>query len=162
MSPTQTISLFVASIALLSTRAPGQLRSAPSHSFDLIHISLELTIDYPDLTFEGVVTNTVIPAEALQSITLHVGKNLDVRSCDSTSRPKPDSSRGRKQRLWCATATATTRRAAVSIGCVRHGPKPSTRDSIPAKPASGCRHGMSRTILRPATSWSTFLRSGTS
>src|SRR5512132_15607 len=61
MRRTQTMSSFVASIVLLSAEARSQPSPAPSHPFDLIHVSLDLTIDYSDLTFKGVVINTVVP-----------------------------------------------------------------------------------------------------
>ena len=71
---------------VLAALAQGQQSPARSHPFDLIHISLDLTIRYPDLTLEGVVTNTLVPSEDLDSIALHCGKNLDVHSCNVDGR----------------------------------------------------------------------------
>jgi hypothetical protein len=78
MSSTQTTTAFVASIVLLSAGASSQPRPAPSHPFDLIHISLDLTIDYADLTFKGIVVNSVVPVDGVDSIILHFGKNLEL------------------------------------------------------------------------------------
>ena len=76
------IRVLAASMTALAALSQGQQTPAGSHPFDLIHISLDLSIDYSNRTFEGVVTNTLIPFEPLHSITLHCGRNLDVRSCD--------------------------------------------------------------------------------
>jgi aminopeptidase N len=73
----------------VALQALGTLRQqdpAPSHPFDLINLSLDLTVHYSDRTYEGVVTNTVIPSEHVDSIVLHCGKNLDVRDCDVDGR----------------------------------------------------------------------------
>src|SRR6266496_5053090 len=76
----------IAYVALLTIGALGQQSPTPSHPFDLISLSLDLTIHYSDRTFEGVVTNTLIPSEQVDWITLHCGKNLDVRTCDVDGR----------------------------------------------------------------------------
>src|SRR5262249_40414210 len=86
MSRTQRISVLAARIVLLSLGARGQQSPAPSHPFDLIHVSLDLTIDYSDLAFKGVVINAVVPVEGVDSITLHFGKNLDLDSCSVDHR----------------------------------------------------------------------------
>jgi len=66
---------------VLAAFVHAQQTTARSHPFDLIHISLDLKILYADHTLEGAVTNTLIPSEDLDSIVLHCGRNLEVRSC---------------------------------------------------------------------------------
>src|SRR5260370_6569823 len=78
--------VLVAYLAVLSIGAPGQHSSASSHPFDLINLSLDLTVHYSDGTFEGIGTNPLIPSEQVDSIALHCGKTLDVHACDVDGR----------------------------------------------------------------------------
>jgi aminopeptidase N len=65
----------------------GQQGQPPSHPFDLIHVSLDLTIDYATRTFAGTVTNTLVPSVDVDAIALHCGRNLTVLSCQVDGRP---------------------------------------------------------------------------
>src|SRR5258708_3113018 len=86
MRRTNRRSTLIAYVTLLAIGALGQQSPAPSHPFDLINLSLDLTVHYSDRTFEGVVTNTLIPSEQMDWITLHFGKNLDMLACDADGR----------------------------------------------------------------------------
>src|ERR1044071_1581430 len=86
MSSKQMVSAFLAAIVLLSAGAPGQPGPPPSHPFDLIHINLDLTIDYPNLSIKGIVINSVVPVDRVDSIVLHFGKNLELHSCEVDGR----------------------------------------------------------------------------
>src|SRR6516162_3398951 len=86
MSWTQRISVSGVCIVLLSVAARSQQSPEGSHPFDLNHVSLDLTIDYPDLSYKGVVINTVVPADGVDSILLHFGKNLALDSCEVDGR----------------------------------------------------------------------------
>jgi len=76
------MSALTACLALLGVGLRSQNTPEASHVFDLIHVGVDLTIHYPDRTFEGVATNTVRLAQRTASMTLHSGKNLEVHSCE--------------------------------------------------------------------------------
>lgn len=59
----------------------AERQSAPGRDFDLIHVALDLTIDYPKLSFQGVVVNTLVPLrDHLTHVKLYCGANLNVES----------------------------------------------------------------------------------
>jgi aminopeptidase N len=67
--------------------AGAQSRYAPDHAYDLIHVALDLDVDYPHLAFRGVVVNTLTPLrENLASVAFHCGENLRVESCEIAGR----------------------------------------------------------------------------
>jgi hypothetical protein len=57
----------------------AEVQHAPISGFNLIDVSLDLKVDYEKLSFNGTVTNTLIPLhDSLSSIILYCGANLDV------------------------------------------------------------------------------------
>jgi aminopeptidase N len=78
--------MLAAGLAFLAVVLRCQDGPDASHPFDLIHVGVDLTVNYAGRTFEGVATNTVLLSKPADSITLHCGKNLDVRSCEVDDR----------------------------------------------------------------------------
>jgi aminopeptidase N len=61
----------------------AKVHYAPDHLYDLIHVALDLDVDYSHLAFRGVVVNTLTPLrEGLTSVAFHCGENLRVESCE--------------------------------------------------------------------------------
>lgn len=57
-------------------------RYGPDRNYDLKHVLLELTIDYPHRKFNGNVQNTIVPfRNGMKSIILNCGANLRIESC---------------------------------------------------------------------------------
>ncbi len=58
------------------------LHYAPDRDYDLVHLALNFTVDYPHRTFSGVVVNRVAALhDGVNILTFHCGKNLVVQSC---------------------------------------------------------------------------------
>ena len=55
---------------------------APDRDYDLVHLALDFTVDYPHRAFEGVVVNRIAALhDGVRTLTFHCGKNLTVQSC---------------------------------------------------------------------------------
>jgi aminopeptidase N len=55
---------------------------APDRGYDLLHVALNLQIDFPRRTFRGIVTCRLVPLPGSpQAITLHCGDDLKVEEC---------------------------------------------------------------------------------
>ncbi len=58
------------------------LHYAPDRDYDLMHLALNLNIDYPKHKFEGTVVNRISALRGgMKTIKLHCGRNLTVTSC---------------------------------------------------------------------------------
>src|SRR5438045_9187134 len=86
MPPTSRLGVLIVCVAFLASGVRSQQGRPPSHSFDLIHVSLDLTVNYANRTFQGTVINTVLPSENVDVIALHCGRNLAVQSCQVDGR----------------------------------------------------------------------------
>lgn len=65
--------------------APPQakIQYAPDRDYDLLHIALDMNIDYAKLAFRATVTNTLAPLrDGLATITFHCASNLNVEACE--------------------------------------------------------------------------------
>jgi aminopeptidase N len=59
------------------------LHYAPDRDYDLVHIALDLNVDYAKRAFQGVVVNTLAPLrDGLTTIRFDCGANLKVTSCE--------------------------------------------------------------------------------
>jgi aminopeptidase N len=55
---------------------------APDRDYDLMHLALDLKIDYPNRQFAGTVVNQISALhDGLKTIKLHCAKNLTVQAC---------------------------------------------------------------------------------
>jgi aminopeptidase N len=64
--------------------APPQasLHYAPDRDYDLVHLALYFTVDYPHRAFTGAIVNRVAALhDGVRTLTFHCGKNLTVLSC---------------------------------------------------------------------------------
>ena len=70
--------------SLPASAPPGaKVQYAPDRDYDLLHVALDLKVDYDKLAFHGVVVNTLAPLrDGLSAITLDCGKNLNVEACE--------------------------------------------------------------------------------
>jgi aminopeptidase N len=60
----------------------ASLQYAPDRQYDLLHVRVELTVDYTARSFTGHVEDTLAPfRDDLQTISLHCGPNLEVTQC---------------------------------------------------------------------------------
>jgi aminopeptidase N len=54
----------------------------PDRDYDLLHVAVNLDVDYPARHFEGTVVNRISALrDGMQTIKLHCGKNLEIHSC---------------------------------------------------------------------------------
>src|SRR5262245_2328508 len=85
--------IFTASLARgQQTQAPppspfappqAKIRYAPDRDYDLLHIALDMNIDYAKLAYRATVTNTLAPLrDGLATITFHCASNLNVEACE--------------------------------------------------------------------------------
>jgi len=89
--------IFLPLLLVLSTVALGQAKDtppnpfaapqatvhfAPDRDYDLLHLALDLTIDYPKRSFVGIASNRISALrDRLSALKLHCGKNLLVTNC---------------------------------------------------------------------------------
>jgi hypothetical protein len=62
------------------------LGSAATHPFDLLHVSLDIRLEYADRSYSGVVVNTIRPIVATESVDLHCGSNLELSGANCIAR----------------------------------------------------------------------------
>lgn len=79
------IALFVPALVLAQSPfepPAAKLQYAPDRQFDLLHVRVQLTVDYAARSFTGHVENTIAPfKDNLETIDLHCGRNLAVTQC---------------------------------------------------------------------------------
>lgn len=86
--------LFLSPAAVRAQQAPprpanpfqppnAKIINAPDRDYDLQHVAVTLTIDYPNKAFAGEVVNTIAPlrADGLKVVTFDCGENLEVLGC---------------------------------------------------------------------------------
>jgi aminopeptidase N len=59
---------------------------APDRDYDLQHIAVDVTVDYPNRAFAGTSTNTIVPLRDEQAVHLNAGKGLQIRRVDVDGR----------------------------------------------------------------------------
>jgi aminopeptidase N len=86
--------LFVLPAAVAAQPAPppnpfapprAKVQYAPDRDYDLLHVALDLKVDYPRFAFQGVVVNTLAPLRddlSRTGIRFHCGANLLVERCE--------------------------------------------------------------------------------
>ena len=98
--------------------APPQarLQYAPDRDFDLQHISLDLTLDYAERSFRGVVVNTMAPLrDGVMTVRLDCGGNLDVSACEIAGRRAAFSHDGDKLKITAPQPLLPGKSVAVTI-----------------------------------------------
>lgn len=66
----------------------AKVQYAPDRQFDLQHLKVVLSIDYPNRSISGYSENTVAPfADGLPSLDLHCGPALQVSACSIDGKP---------------------------------------------------------------------------
>ncbi len=65
--------------------APPQakMQYAPDRDYDLLHVALDLTVDYQKHALQAVVVNTLAPLrDGLATVRFHCGPNLNIEACE--------------------------------------------------------------------------------
>lgn len=64
------------------------LHYSPDRTCDLIHVDVDIDIDYPNRTYSGTTTNTLAPLRnGLKEIVLHAGKALTISKLEVDGKP---------------------------------------------------------------------------
>jgi aminopeptidase N len=91
VAPATLLILLTVASARAQQQAPAKptgpptapIQYAPNRDLDLIHVALDLNVDYEKLAFRGVVVNTLAPLrEGVTSVTLYCGANLSVEAAE--------------------------------------------------------------------------------
>jgi aminopeptidase N len=97
--------------------APPQatVHYAPDRDYDLVHLALNLAINYPKHQFGGTVINHISSLhDGLTTIKFHCGKNLDVQSCSVAGYPATFTREG--DMLLITSPKPLARGAVVDVG----------------------------------------------
>jgi aminopeptidase N len=65
----------------------AKFQYAPDRDYDLLHVALDMNVDYAKLSFQATVTNTISPLrDGLTLIRFHCGANLNVEAVEIDGR----------------------------------------------------------------------------
>lgn len=98
--------------------APPQakLQYAPNRDYDLLHVALDLNVDYAKPAFQGVVMHKLSPLrDGLATITFHCGANLNIESCEIDGEKTSFSRDGDKLKIAVGRALAPGQVVSVRI-----------------------------------------------
>ncbi|HEY3131917.1 MAG TPA: M1 family aminopeptidase [Acidobacteriota bacterium] len=94
----------------------AQAHYAPDRDYDLLHVALDLNLDYPKLAFQGIVAHKLSPLRGgLATITFDCGARLNIESCEIDGQKAPFSRDGEKLRIAAEHALAPGQVVTVTI-----------------------------------------------
>jgi aminopeptidase N len=97
-------------------QAASRVQYAPDRDYDLIHVAVDLTLDYQQREFHGVVTHTLAPLrDELKTIKLDCGQNLKIESCEIDGKKSSFSQIGELLIITPAQAIPSEKAAAVLV-----------------------------------------------
>jgi aminopeptidase N len=68
----------------------AKMHYAPDRDYDLLHVAVDLKVDYARYSFQGVVVNTISPLrDGLTTVTLNCGEKLVIQACEIAGKREP-------------------------------------------------------------------------
>jgi aminopeptidase N len=68
----------------------AKMQYAPDRDYDLLHVAVDLNVDYAKYSFKGIVVNTISPLrDDLTSVTFSCGAKLSIQACEIAGKREP-------------------------------------------------------------------------